>query len=199
MWWEFAHPLNPGQQALTNGAFIMAETDNTPSSRNRKATKSIDLDAGTVTFTFADGGEPLVVSGKSLPQSIQVHALLHGISQKVGDSYSGVDTPEQARVFAQAAVDQLMAGDWKQPATGGSGGTGDSVLCEALARASGHSLEDATAVVAKLDDDQRKALRKRPAVKAQIEAVKIERAMRRQKAAEEAAQQTGDDLAAMFG
>lgn len=169
-----------------------------PSKRNAKAKKSIDLENARVIFEFADGGEPLVVEATALPKAMQQHSLLHGVSQKVGDSYSGVDTPAEARKFAEAAVEQLMNGEWKVQRES-TGGGAVSLLVEALARATGHPTEKAAEVVAKLDDDQRKELRKKPAVKAPIEAIKIERAIARQKKAEAAASDGGEDLAAMFG
>lgn len=164
-----------------------------------KASKSINIENGTVTFEFADGDKPLVVQAKDFPREVQAHATLHGFSQKIGDAYAGAESPEDARNLALAVVEQLKTQGWTQPRASGGGGSGVTILVDALARATGQDRAKCSEVVSKLDPEQQKALKKRPEVKAQVEAIKAERAIARQKEAEAAAgEAAGPSLDQLF-
>lgn len=141
----------------------------------KKATKSIAEDFSTVTIEFGDNGAAGSVKCviEDLDEAIQAQGLAHGISQKLGDSYAGLDTPEEAFAACQGVLEQLLAGNWR---TGGGGGGGPRVsqLAAALARIQGAPIEEAQKVVENLSDDQKKALRKSAVVKKAIAEIQLE-------------------------
>lgn len=88
--------------------------------------KSTDLDLGAVHFAFQDvdaDGEaiaPLIVSLESLPEQIVTNLALHGLSQKIGDSYSGVGgDAAEARKLSEGVLARLLEGDWRAAAVAG--------------------------------------------------------------------------------
>lgn len=95
-----------------------------------KCKKVVDVVAGTVSFQFGPfdkagvGSGPLkVFTVGEFPPAIQTRFPLHGLSQKIGDVYSGDKTIESAIDSLDAVVAQLMADKWG--ATRGEG-TGPS-------------------------------------------------------------------------
>ena len=73
-----------------------------------------------VTFTFATG-ETEVVKPADLPAEIQKQLMLHGLSQKLGDSYSGEDADKCHAVFT-GVLKNLTEGSWSARSGGGGGG-----------------------------------------------------------------------------
>lgn len=161
-----------------------------------KAKKSVDLESGTVTFAFntSEDTEPLVVNIAELPDEIKKQALLHGISQKVGDSYAGADDAEEARETAEGVIAQIMAGTWR--AAGGGGGGGGprtTVLAEALAKALNRDLDECVEMVADMDDKRRTELKKHPQVASVYAEIQAERAAAK---AAKLAEKANEDAAA---
>lgn len=70
--------------------------------------KNIDIQALTVSFSFAGGGMR-VYDLNELPESIKDRLMLHGAAQKLGDSYAGRDDHEDC---TEAVWENLMAGNW---------------------------------------------------------------------------------------
>lgn len=139
----------------------------------KKATKSFDetnTDLLKISFTT---GQDLEVSLAEIPPEIVHRLALHGLSQKVGDSYAGCEVDE-AFDKASAVVSDLKEGNWStRVATGGS--PRSTQLAQALADATGKTLDEAAAVLEPMDDEQKKDLRKHPQIKAclaQIRAAK---------------------------
>lgn len=120
---------------------------------------------GCIRFVLGNGVE-VQASLADFKQEILDGLVLHGLSQKVGDSASGFS---KARDFhgafgaMQSVVDGLLAGNWS---TRSGGGTSD--LVQAIAELQGASLEDAQAAVDKMDEPTLAAVRKHPAIKSKV-------------------------------
>lgn len=152
--------------------------------RNSKfCSKDVDLDTGVVSFAFGDG-ETITVNVDELPADIQRTLMLHGMSQKGGDSYAGAKGNfAEAKANLKAVIEALQQGQW----SGGRDGEGKprlGELSEALSRIKGISLEDATAAVTAAhesgDEGQEKikTWRAHPKVKAMIAQIRFEKAQK---------------------
>lgn len=157
---------------------------------NSVATKKIDLEGRKVEITFADGTAQSL-SLNDLNDEIITRLALHGLSQKLGDSYAGAGTEDDPVAVATAAVggviENLMEGNWTQRATGTSGPR-VTMLAEALSRATGKPVEECAELVNELKDaadtedasDEDKArfdaVKNHPAVKAEMSKIRAERA-----------------------
>ena len=143
----------------------------------KKATKSFE---GTVaTFDFSNG-TALTLDIKDVVDNIRTQLAGHGVLQKVGDSYAGAETVEEAIAAAQRVIEQLLAGEWRQAREGG-GAPRVTMLAEALsrvmkARNRDVSIEEAREVIADMDDDTKAAVRKDPAIQVEMNKIKLERA-----------------------
>ncbi len=78
---------------------------------------------GSLVATFATG-QVIEVNPSELSPDIQRRLLLHGLEQKIRDSYAGATTQE-AYGLAMKVVESLKAGQWSQrgatsPSAGGS-------------------------------------------------------------------------------
>ena len=149
--------------------------------------KDYDLDTGVVSFSFGDG-ETIEVNVNELPANIQSTLLLHGMSQKGGDSYAGAKgNYAEAKSSLRSVIEALQAGNW---GTGreGEGGPRLGELSAAIARIKGIELDVASAAVEKADEAKRKEWRAHPKIKAVIAQIRAEKAQ----AALEAAAESGD-------
>lgn len=140
--------------------------------------KIVDLDSGVITFTF-DDGNTVEFDSRKVSAEISRRAMLHGFSQKLGDSYAGAGKDADPLAYAKAAVNdtiaQLYAGDWRAASVGG-GGSRVSVFVLALARASGATVEEAGEFADSLDEAQTTAWKAKPAIKALMAAIRAEQA-----------------------
>ena len=144
--------------------------------------REIDLDAGTVSFVFGDDGEDVVVNpSEEFPEEVQKRLLLHGTSQKGGDSFAGVKGNfKLARSNLLEVLDELRAGNWRS--------SGDErprlgELAAAISRIKGLDLEKTKAAVEKASDEQRKNWRANAGVKAEIAKIRAENAAQQLEAA----------------
>lgn len=161
-------------------------------------TKTVREDMSGVDFTFSNG-EVLSVDISSIPDEVIAHLICHGISQKVGDSYTGQKDAAEAHATASALVERLQGGEWTAARQSSGGGAGRvTQLAEALARACGKTVPECVAVLDGMDDDQKKQLRQHDAIKAQLAIIKAEAA---QAAAAKAQESLADapSLDSMFG
>ena len=76
---------------------------------------------------------------------------MHGLSQKVGDSYASAESVTEAAESARAQWDGLLGGEWATRSGGG-------ILAEALSRATGKELAECVDAVRRLDDKQKRKL-----------------------------------------
>jgi hypothetical protein len=162
----------------------------------KKASKTVE--GNVLTVDFVDDTQVSCDLTK-LPDEIKTQLALHGLSQKVGDSYAGADSIEAARAAAQRVVDDLIAGRWTAQRAGGGGGPRVTQLAEALARVAtasadlpDMSIEEAVEVVSDMEDEQKKALRANAAIKAAMAEIKLERAKKE-------ASEGGASLASLLG
>lgn len=159
--------------------------------------KNIADDHSSVSFDFSDG-ESLVVNVADLPEEAIAYLITHGISARVGDSYSGIKTPAEAREKAQAVVENLQAGILKAVRSGGSGVGRTTQLAEAVSRALGVDIEAVKEKLAAMDDATKKALRSHPQVTVELAKIQAEAAAKKAAAAAEAATEAGEDLSSLF-
>lgn len=140
---------------------------------DRKVTKSVDDEKGTIEFVFATG-ETETVDVSKLPADIQKQLLLHGASQKLGDSYSGEDADKCHTIFS-GVLKNLVDGNWSAR-SGGGGATRISQLAEALAKAAGETVEACVAKLSEMDEDTKKQIKAHPAVQAALAEIKLAKA-----------------------
>lgn len=160
--------------------------------RAKVATKKVDLESQSLTIEFVDGAEEIIVGLRDLPENILPALALHGLSQKMGDSYSGEPEPREARAKATEVLERLMAGEWSARRERGPGST--SLTIEAIAALRGLTTDQVKAVWETLDDEQKKGIRANDGVKAEMARIKAARLA-------EKAKDTGDegDVLATFG
>lgn len=146
----------------------------------KKATKTIDGDV--ITIRFEETNEELQCNINDIPAEIISRLAMHGLSQKLGDSYAGADAGESfAR--ANAVAGDLKDGNWSTRVA--ASGPRTTQLAEALAAATGKSLEEAASKLETLDDDAKKGLRAHPQIKVELAKIK---AVKAQEAAAKAAE-----------
>ena len=129
---------------------------------------------------------------------------VHGMSQKLGDSFAGAANEADPLKFAEESIDavwkQLQSGEWR--ATGGAGGPKASMLAKALSRVMGRDLEECIEVVDGMTDEDKKKLRKDPRIKQASADIRLEEAQAaRERAGKQAQEAGGDtgDLGSLFG
>jgi hypothetical protein len=160
----------------------------------RKKVASKNIEGTTLSIDF-ENGEKLSISLNDLSSEIVEQLALHGLSQKVGDSYagSGGDVAE-AISLATAVVERLKNGEFKakRESTGTTGRVTD--LARALAQIVGVDLAEAVAKIDGMEKSEKTALRRHP----QVAAVCADLA--KQRAEERAAEATDvPDLASLLG
>lgn len=163
---------------------------------------------GAPGVAFTSGEESIAaITLADLPADIVTRLAVHGLSQKIGDSYAGAASAERPFAYAVEAIKetiaQLVKGEWRVAAVGG--GPRATLLARAIARATGAALDSIMATIAgkeeELSEDDYKAflkaLRADPAVKQATAAIKLEDAAAE---AERAKGATGESqLGALFG
>lgn len=167
----------------------MAEASGNESGGSDKAprfcTREYDFDSGIVSFIFGNGTTVELDTNRLSPE-MQKQLMLHGCSQKVGDSFAGVKGNfAEGIANAKGVIEQLEQGVWKAARGEGEARPRLAELAEAIARIKGVDLERATKAVEAATDDQRKTWRGNAKVKAVIAQIRAERAA---KALEEAAE-----------
>lgn len=146
------------------------------------AKKEYDLDTKVLSIEFGNGTVLECEVGDLSPE-IQTQLMLHGAAQKIGDSFAGAKGNFNVGIeSAKGVIEQLKAGEWR--------GGGDEArprlaeLAAAIARLRGAELEKVTAAVEKATDEQRKAWRSNPQVKAMIAQQRAEKAAKQLEGAE---------------
>lgn len=134
------------------------------------AKKSVVADERKVSVVFSNGKAVEVGLADLSPEMVERLAL-HGLSQKLGDSYSGSGGDVMlAQGLCEATKDALLKGDWSQRGEGDGG-----MLADALAELTGQDLTTVRAKVAELSKEQKEGLKKRKDVKAVMARIKAER------------------------
>lgn len=138
-------------------------------------TSELDLDARTLTFNFAHG-ETLVATLEDV-KPVLTQVALHGLKQKLADSFANNDGPEEAHNKASELYSRLKAGDWtyRRPA----GEASHTLTVEAISRLKSLDPAAVKATWDELPDDTKSSIKKDPEVKAMIATIKAERAQKR--------------------
>lgn len=165
--------------------------------------RSATPEAVRLQFAFANG-DKLDVDPTKLSDGVRYCAMLHGLAQKIGDSYAGAKTPDEASEEAGSLYERLESGEWI--AERESAGPRISLILAAIVKAradAGKPFTEAEqaerAEKLKADKTYRESAMANPAVKAAYAAIQAERAAERAaKAAADAAgateSVTTDDL-----
>ena len=146
-----------------------------------------DLDTSTVIFAFGNG-ETLSLSTDELNDDMKQRVGLHGINQKVRDSFAGVKGVfAEGIANAKAVIDQLKQGQWRAARGEGEAKPRLGELAAAIARLKGIDVAVATEAVEKADDAKRKEWRAHPRIKAAIAQIRAEKAQAELEAAKDVA------------
>lgn len=150
-----------------------------------------------VTFDFTNGRR-LVADVDSLPDDILRRLAVHGLSQKIGDSYASAGdkgwTVDDCADEAEAVYEALVRGEWNR--RGSSGGT--TILAAAIARVLDKDEAEVATMLNAMDDEKRKGIEKDARVKAAMAAIKAERAKAKAEAMAGGDGDGGTDLAGLF-
>jgi len=131
------------------------------------------VDESSITFIWADETSENI-SLDFFSEAVINRAALHGFSQKLGDSYSGITDVAEAKLAMHGVLAALKAGDWNR-----KGGSTGGIWVEALARATGETIERVMEAWDKMTDEVKAASKKHPdAIKAKAE-IELERAQAR--------------------
>jgi len=123
-----------------------------------------------------DNGETIRVEvNPSTP--IGQSACGHGLSQKLGDTAAGADTTNDAFEAVLEVATRISNNEWnKGRAEGGGSAKGASELVEALVVVLGKDKDTVRNMLVQLKQADKMALRKTPAIAAEIEKIKAARA-----------------------
>lgn len=172
---------------IASSAASFANGPTSASGRIKVADKSYDEEAGIFSIVFSDGSES-DVELDSLPAAIVRNLALHGLSQKLGDSYASVKgNVAEAKEKYEAVLTQLRAGDWRKQREGGEGATRVTELAAAIARFRNAPIEKANALVAQATPEQKKSWQANAQIKAVIATIRAEKAAAKAAKAAEAA------------
>lgn len=150
-----------------------------------------------IEFQFANGNTHTVVA-TDLPENVQRCALWHGISQKLGDEYSGAKTADEAEEAFLALLERLTDGDWATERA--EAGPRTSLIFEAICIAyerAGKPLTDEQKTEkreALKDAATRKAAQEHPAIAAVYLELQAQRAVEKANKAREALANSGLEL-----
>lgn len=159
------------------------------SGRIKVAAKGYDVETGTLEVVFTNE-EQLNICLDDLSADIVRQLAMHGLSQKVGDSYSSVKGDVQAAFeAAKKTIEQLSSGEWRVAKAAGEGSGRVGELAEAIARLKNVDVKKAAAAVANASEDMVKAWRANASIKAAIAEIRAEKAAAR-------AAKSGDDVLA---
>lgn len=151
----------------------MTETQTSPV---KFSTKTIDRDAGTVTWTFGNGSV-YTISLSEIPEDTVTDCALHGISQKGGDSYASAGGDY---AFAEAALKTILSnlrnGTFNAVRQSDGASKGNGELCAALVRLGAATMAEATAMLENATDEIKKALRTNGEIKLALAEIRAERA-----------------------
>ena len=132
-----------------------------------------EIGESSITFTWADETTTEIALA-GFNEAIIKRATLHGLSQKLGDSYSGAaGDVTKAKAMLMETLDALREGDWNRKGGGLSSG---GIWVEALAKAAGETLEAALTAWNEMDDATKAEMKKHTGVKLAKAEIEVERA-----------------------
>lgn len=155
----------------------------------RKVTTTVEADS--ITFAFSTGEKDTVKPSDFKP-SIQKHLMLHGLRQKLGDSYSGEDADKCHKIFS-GVLKALQEERWTVRVAGG--GPRISQLADALARVMKKPVDLCIEKIAGMSDEEKLATKKHPDIIVALAAIKLEKAQAEVVASTKAAKDSGKEVA----
>lgn len=150
----------------------------------KKASKVID--GNKLSIKFEETGDAIETTLEEYSPDIRDRLALHGLSQKLGDSYAGITDSKEAFEKVQAVLGDLLKGEWTSRVAAGPRIT---QLVTALAAVTGEPIEKCQEVVENMGDKEKKDLRAHPHVKAKLAELKAAAAA---EAAAKAAQESAN-------
>lgn len=134
---------------------------------------------GTVRIQFAFRDGNLKVFEMAPDHTLYARAAQHGLDQKLGDAFSGIDDVEDAQLAFDKVAGQLGAAQpsWSK-GRDSDGMAGTSILAKALVKVTGQSIDAVKETLKTLDAGQKAALRKQSAIATaitEIEAAKVKK------------------------
>lgn len=170
--------MNKGSIALALAAMstiaMSAETGENAGSASGGEVKKIKFaektSEGTV-LSFKFGNDTvLTVDLSELSEEMQQNLMVHGALQKIGDSYASAGGDYAfAIAAAEKVIENLKNELWGSARTGsGEGKKSSGELATALSLLQGKDVAEVAAALEAATDEQRKAVRSHPAVKAKI-------------------------------
>ena len=129
-----------------------------------------------VKFAFGNG-KVLSLDLATLSEEIQTELMLHGALQKIGDSYASAGGDYAfGKAQASKVISNLEAGQWGAPRAGGEGKKNVGELATALSELQGVPVEQVSIALEAATEEQRKAFRAHPAIKAKIAELRAKKA-----------------------
>jgi len=123
-----------------------------------------------VSFEF-EGDETYKVDLSEFSSEMLTQLAVHGLAQKLGDSYSNSESVHEAVEKFYGVLNNLREGVWNPGRSATSGG----IWVEAIARASGKPLAECAEMYSAKSKEEQKAIRKNKSVDAAKRAITIER------------------------
>lgn len=165
------------------------------------ASKVINDNGVEIKFGEAESPVEVLAMGlEELSEDMVKQLALHGLSQKVGDSYSGVGgNVEEAVSLATGVWERLKAGEFRasRESSGGAGRVSD--LARALAEVAGVDLSAAVEKLAEMTKEEKKGLKDNIHIAKALNAIAEEKLRLKQEKLEAEAQEADpSELANMF-
>lgn len=133
-------------------------------------------EGSVLTFKFGNG-EVLTLDMDELSEEIVKDLAIHGALQKIGDSYASAGGDY---AFAMAAASKVMQnlrdGNFNSARAAGEGKQKIGELAQALAELQSKPVSEVTLALEAASDEQKKALRAHPAVKAKVAELRAKKA-----------------------
>lgn len=125
-----------------------------PGTRQVDKTVLIDTEAQSVVVRFDfRNGQTRSISAGELPAETQLTAVGHGISQKIGDEWSGVKEIDDIVLTCDEMIDRLKKGEWAVVGEKGDSMSGASIVIKALVEVTGKDVEFIKGYLQKKLDD----------------------------------------------
>ncbi len=153
--------------------------DTTNAVAESKKPKFCDKSSEGTVCSFKFGNDTVVsVDLSELSEEIQQELMLHGALQKIGDSYASAGGDFGFGIAAaEKVIDNLKNGLWGSARTGtGENKKASGELATALSLLQGKPVEEVALALEAATDEQRKAVRAHPAVKAKIAELRAQKA-----------------------
>ena len=160
--------------------------------KKRVSKANVTVEGNVLTFAFAHG-ETVVLDAATLSAEIRNRAMLHGLEQKIRDSYAGSPTAQEAMGEALKVVDTISGKNgvptWNAKSEGGEGATPTTLLAQAVvnayaAKGKAFTLDEVKAQLEAMSKEDRATIRARESVA--VELAKLRAAKATPKATPEA-------------